>query len=247
MSGSIFGICMPMSTPAAAASAEPSANVIAMIRSVEIPMSFAASRLKDTARIAFPVRVFRMKKRSRIISRNETAMTVICSLVSRTPATMKSARGASDGKNFGSGPKTSCATFSMKSDTPIAVMSSVRRASRRTGRYASRSIRMPEEGAREHRAEHHEQRRRKRGLFAPEAAREVIADVGAHHVDVAVREVDEAQDAVHHRVAERDQRVDRPERQAVDQLLEEGRHAKKPSAASVRLPGASTTASPPRA
>ena len=103
MRGSIFGICMPISTPAAAASAEPSAKVIAMIRSVEIPMSRAASRLNDTARIALPVRVFRMKKRSRIMSRNETTMTVICSLVRRTPATMKSARGASDGKNWDPG------------------------------------------------------------------------------------------------------------------------------------------------
>jgi hypothetical protein len=41
------------------------------------------------------------------MSRKETPMTVICSLVSLTPATMKSKWGASDGKNFGSGPKTS--------------------------------------------------------------------------------------------------------------------------------------------
>ena len=41
--------------PPAAASAEPSAKVNAMIRSVLMPISFAASRLKETARIAFPV------------------------------------------------------------------------------------------------------------------------------------------------------------------------------------------------
>ncbi len=105
-----------------------------MIRSVEMPISLAASRLKDTARMALPVRVFMMKKRSRIISRTDTTITVICSLVRRTPATRKSAWGASDGKNFGSGPNTSCATFSRKSDTPMAVMSSVSLASRRTGR-----------------------------------------------------------------------------------------------------------------
>ncbi len=91
ISGSIFGICMPISTPAAAARAEPRAKVMAMMRSVEMPMSLAASRLKDTARIALPVAVFRMKKRRRIMRRNETAMTVSCSLVSRTPPTMKSA------------------------------------------------------------------------------------------------------------------------------------------------------------
>ena len=84
--------------------------------------------------MALPVRVFRMKKRSRIIRRNDTPMTVICSLVRRTPATMKSAWGASEGKNFGSGPKTSWPPFSRKSETPIAVISSVRREARRTGR-----------------------------------------------------------------------------------------------------------------
>ena len=36
-----------------------------------------------------------------------------------------------------------------------------------------------------------------------------------------MREVDEAQDAIDHRVAERDERVDRTQRKAVDQLLEE--------------------------
>ena len=53
---------------------------------------------------------------------------------------------------------------------------------------------------------------------------EEIAGEGAQHVDVAVREVDEAQHPVHHRVAERDEGVDRAERQPVDQLLEERVH-----------------------
>ena len=65
------------------------------------------------------------------------------------------------------------------------------------------------------------------GSAALQLPREVVADVGADHVDVAVREVDQAQDAVDHRVAQGDQGVDRPERQAVDQLLEEGRHAEE--------------------
>ena len=41
------------------------------------------------------------------------------------------------------------------------------------------------------------------------------------HEHVAVREVDEAQHAINHRVAQRDERVDRAEREAVDELLEE--------------------------
>ena len=44
ISGSILGICMPMSTPAAAASAEPSTNVNAMMRSVEIAHQLAPRR-----------------------------------------------------------------------------------------------------------------------------------------------------------------------------------------------------------
>ena len=44
------------------------------------------------------------------------------------------------------------------------------------------------------------------------------------HEDVAVREVEELQDAVDERVAERDQRVDAAERQAVDGELDERVH-----------------------
>ena len=47
------------------------------------------------------------------------------------------------------------------------------------------------------------------------------ADVGAHHVDITVSEVDELDDAVDHRIAERDQRVDAAERYAIDELLQD--------------------------
>ena len=46
----------------------------------------------------------------------------------------------------------------------------------------------------------------------------------AEHEDVAVREIDEAQDAIDHRVAQRDERVDRALRQPVDELLEKFDH-----------------------
>ena len=45
----------------------------------------------------------------------------------------------------------------------------------------------------------------------------------AEHEDVAVREVDQLEDAVDERVAERDQRVDHPERQADDEQVEQVR------------------------
>ena len=46
-------------------------------------------------------------------------------------------------------------------------------------------------------------------------------DEQAEHEDVAVGEVDQLDDAVHHRVAERDQREDGPAGEAVDGLLDE--------------------------
>jgi len=49
----------------------------------------------------------------------------------------------------------------------------------------------------------------------------IVADEGADHEDIGVGEINEAQHAVDHRVAERDERVDRPEGKAVEELLEE--------------------------
>lgn len=42
-----------------------------------------------------------------------------------------------------------------------------------------------------------------------------------HHDEIPVGEVDQPDDAIHHRVPERDQRVDKPHAQSVDQLLNE--------------------------
>ena len=47
----------------------------------------------------------------------------------------------------------------------------------------------------------------------------------AHHEHVAMGEIDHADDAVDHRVADGDQAVDRPEGDAVDELLEKILHA----------------------
>jgi hypothetical protein len=45
------------------------------------------------------------------------------------------------------------------------------------------------------------------------------ADIGADHVNLAVGEIDHADDAVHHRIADGDQGVDAAQRQTVDDLL----------------------------
>ena len=46
----------------------------------------------------------------------------------------------------------------------------------------------------------------------------------AHHEHVAVGEVHHADDAEDHRIADRDEAVDRPQRQPVDELLEKYFH-----------------------
>ena len=57
ISGSMRGMASATITPPAAASADPSANVNAMTKSVLIPISFATDRLNDVARIALPILV----------------------------------------------------------------------------------------------------------------------------------------------------------------------------------------------
>ena len=47
-------------------------------------------------------------------------------------------------------------------------------------------------------------------------------DVGRHHQQVAVGKIDEAEDAVHHGVADGDEGIETAQGQAVDELLEEG-------------------------
>ena len=47
----------------------------------------------------------------------------------------------------------------------------------------------------------------------------------AYHHHFAVREVDQAEDAVHHGVAQRDQRIDAALHQAVDDLLKKDIHS----------------------
>ena len=54
-----------------------------------------------------------------------------------------------------------------------------------------------------------------------ESGQDTEADERADHVDVAVREVQELQDSVDHRVAERDQRIEAAENEAVHGELEE--------------------------
>ena len=54
------------------------------------------------------------------------------------------------------------------------------------------------------------------GAAHAQAIGDVVAHKGADHVHVAVREVNQLQHAVNHCVAQRDERINRAERDAVD-------------------------------
>ena len=74
-------------------------------------------------------------------------------------------------------------------------------------------------------------------------------DEGGEHEDVAMREVDHADDAEHHGVADGDQAVDGAQRHAVDHLLQEIFHVRRrfdPSVAHVKLAGPLPTVIPQR-
>ena len=95
----------------------------------------------------------------------------------------------------------------------------------RSGRYANRSMTTPSAPAPNHRGGEHQRnhhRDRKAGIGRAAKCRESeVADVRADHEHLAMGEVQELQDPVHHRVADGDQSVDAPEREAGDELIEE--------------------------
>ena len=107
----------------------------------------------------------------------------------------------------------------------MAVMSEVSREWWRTGRYASRSISTPiaAQIAIEPDGDDDRPEDRRVGVELQRVGDEVAGE-RPEHVDIAVGEVDQAQHAVHHRVAEGDEGVDGAERQAVDELLEKRFH-----------------------
>ena len=98
--------------------------------------------------------------------------------------------------------------------TPIAVISGASRGAPRSGRYATNSIVALSDAAREHREQdqRREDDRDRRGALAVMEAEEVRPEGdrehAAEHEHVAVREVDQLEDAVDERVAQRDERVD---------------------------------------
>ena len=82
-------------------------------------------------------------------------------------------------------------------------------------------------GGEEHRDQQHQERRRRYTGDASDAEREERdqRDEGTDHINFAMSEIDHADDAVDHRVADGDEAVDRAEREAVDKLLQQVIHA----------------------
>jgi hypothetical protein len=102
----------------------------------------------------------------------------------------------------------------------MAVISTVSLGCRRNGRYANRSIKTPSAAQiameiNNGKAAGNGGQRQNSGDFG----REIKPGERAEHEDVAVREIDEPQNAIDHRVAEGDEREDGAEREAVDELL----------------------------
>ena len=129
----------------------------------------------------------------------------------------------------GVAPKSSCIEFARKNETPSALISGAMRGALRNGRYAKRSITTPSTAQPAIAASVTSTSSAQIGTIGFDRAAEQLqraeADERADHEDVAVREVQQLQDAVDERVAERDQRVDAAERQRVDGELDEGVHA----------------------
>src|SRR5262249_11818427 len=80
---------------------------------------------------------------------------------------------------------------------------------------ATRSEHRREEGEDEERDERQTRRERR-----AQAGEDAVAEEGSYHVDVAVGEVQQLQNPVDHRVAERDQRIQAPEDDPVPKKLE---------------------------
>ena len=177
-----------------------------------------------------PIFVFSTMKRSATSSseRHASTITWIVIVRSRCAPAFRNSRARSvikSGNDFGSAPKTNCAgRYSRNSETPMAVMSTVSLrplAQRPVGEPLDEDA---DDRADDHRDEQHARRAPATTASPRNAAAifgaEIKAGERAEHEDIAVREIDEAQHAINHRVAQRDQRVDRAEREAVDELLE---------------------------
>ncbi len=197
MRGLIWGYCIAHIMPPAAAAAEPIAKVTAMILLTLTPISMVVSMSLAMERIARPVLVRWMVKRiapSR--TRVSRGVQINRSVNIMPPTSRISLKKSGRGKALGWPPKITIPRFSRKKETPIAVIRAEIRGALRTGRYAPLSMSDAEQCCQGNRDD---ERR-------PPGKREnqdpVKSEIAAHHHDVAVGEVDEADHPVYHCIAE---------------------------------------------
>ena len=101
------------STPATAASAEPIAKVTEMVRFTLMPISCAAPRSSETARMAFPIFVRLTNTVSRIMITTVSAMvtSVLPEITSSPPKRRRLKEGMMEEKMTGFAPQISRARF----------------------------------------------------------------------------------------------------------------------------------------
>src|SRR2546430_1504723 len=80
-----------------------------------------------------------------------------------------------------------------------------------------------ENGTNDHCAHQHDQSPAE-GLVR-DIAGKIVPRESANHKHIAMREIDEAQHSINHRIAERDESIDRTKGNAIDELLEEFVHS----------------------
>ena len=128
-------------TPAAPAMAEPIAKVKERIASIFTPISDAATGLRESARIAIPVLVCKTTVRRTSSRMRVDPTTITCPMVTVRVEKIPHEAGRSiaasamiSGKACGSAPNRYCPPLSRRSETPIAVIRTVRRGCCRSGR-----------------------------------------------------------------------------------------------------------------
>ena len=133
----------PSSAPAAAASAEPKANVTVWILPIGTPMSAAVSRSWNVARIAVPRRVFWMSSQASPISAAAVSTTKSRSGAMLSGPRVRGAVGNGCGIERATPPHASSSAFCIAIHTPIITSMIVSIEWPRSGRSSARSQSAP--------------------------------------------------------------------------------------------------------
>ena len=219
MSGEIELNARPYSTPAAPPSAEAMAKVRTIVRSTLMPSTRAARSFSATARIAAPRRVRRTmscKQRHQHERDGQDQRAATAEMLAPNTLQRLIRRSVPIGKRWVRASNRHSAKASNMVATAIDEIRPERWVSgrRRSGAKAMRSSSTPSSAQTSHRAQQGEARRP-----AVQLGHQHQRGERAEHEDRRVRQVEDVEDAEDQRVAEREQRVDAAQEQAVDELL----------------------------